>query len=195
LSRPPPVAVSVLASGRRSWRTSATGSQPPDVLSPGLLAKAVVAYSIHEHQLGHVRRIEVRLEPDRLVVQDDGRGMGLDREGYVAGLLGTLVGGGGEVQLHGIGLSLVAAAAPRLEVESCRDGTWWKQSFERGVPAGPPSRIEGCPQPGTRITLAQLPPLSAADAYGLRAQVDHWRRTHPALTIVIHDHAGPKHGA
>jgi len=121
--------------------------------------------------------------------------MGLDREGYVTGLLGTLVGGGGEVQLHGIGLSLVAAAVPKLEVESCRGGACWKQSFERGVPTGPPSKIEGCRQRGTRITLAQLPPVSPADASCLCAQVDHWRRTHPALTIVIDDHAGSKHGA
>jgi len=152
-----------------------------------LLAKALLAYSVHEHQLGHVRRVEVWLAPERLTVHDDGRGMGLDRNGYVEGLLGTLVGRSAEVQLHGIGLSMVAALTPRLEVESQRNGSAWKQSFELGIARGAPLQAPCGSETGTRITLTGLPPLAEADVASLVAQCEVWRAANPALTIVIHD--------
>lgn len=94
-----------------------------------LLVRALLAYSVHEHQEGHARHVDLWLRPESFTVQDDGRGMGLDREGYVEGLMGLLVGRPGVVQLHGVGLSLIAASTPRLEVESRRAGSLWKQSF------------------------------------------------------------------
>jgi len=76
---------------------------PPDMPSTALLATALLAYSVYEHQLGFVRRVDVWLSSGRLTILDDGRGMGLHRDGYVDGLLGTLVGRTSDVQLHGIG--------------------------------------------------------------------------------------------
>ncbi|MBC7603563.1 MAG: DNA topoisomerase IV subunit B, partial [Ramlibacter sp.] len=94
-----------------------------------LYARAFIAYCVHEYQLGHVTRIDVWLTPRSFTVGDDGRGMGLHREGYVTNLMGTICGAHGEVQLHGVGLSIVAASSPSLEVESRRDRKLWKQSF------------------------------------------------------------------
>lgn len=157
------------------------------MLPTDLLAKALLAYSVHEHQLGHVRRIDIWIRPDGVVIPDDGRGMGLDREGYIEGLLGTLVGQGADVQLHGVGLSMVAALTPIFEVESNRDGTVWKQRFEFGLAVAPASRAPGGPEIGTRIALNGLGAPSAANVVGLLSQCEVWRKANPGLTLVIHE--------
>ena len=118
-------------------------------------------------------------------MQDDGRGMGLDRSGYVEGLLGTLVGRSAEVQLDGIGLSMVAALTPKLEVESHRGGSVWRQSFEFGIASGAPSQAPCGPETGTRIARTGLPPLAEADVVSLAAQCEFWRAANPALTTIL----------
>lgn len=151
-----------------------------------LFACALLAYSIHEHQEGHARRIDVWLRPESFTVQDDGRGMGLDREGYVEGLMGLLVGRPDVVQLHGVGLSLIAASTPRLEVESLRGGSLWRQSFTWGVADGPPVREPAGSQTGTRMTFvgrASSPELELAE---LAAQINRWREWNPDLAIAVH---------
>ena len=156
-----------------------------------LLVKALLAYSVHEHQLGHTRQVEVWLGPEEIALQDDGRGMGLDRDGYVENLLGTLVGQSGEVQLHGIGLSLVGACTPRLVIESVRGEVAWRQSFELGVASEPPARLASHRSIGTLITLAGLPPLSAAGVAGVAALSNVWQAANPGLAIVIREHSRP----
>jgi DNA gyrase subunit B len=151
-----------------------------------LFARALLAYSIHEHQEGHACRIDVWLRPGSFTVQDDGRGMGLDREGYVEGLLGLLVGHRSAVQLHGVALSLVAASAPRLTIESRRAGSLWRQSFAWGIADGPPRREPADGEAGTRITFDAQDRSSAVDRDELLAQVDLWREWNPGLTIQVH---------
>ena len=73
--------------------------------SPNL---SLIAYSVHEHQEGSATRVTVTLTPHSCAVEDDGRGMGLDRDGYVSGLLEQLTARQGEVALHGIGLAVLA---------------------------------------------------------------------------------------
>jgi len=150
-----------------------------------LLARALLAYSVHEHQQGHARRIDVWLRPESFTVQDDGRGMGLDREGYVEGLIGLLVGRPGAVQLHGVGLSLIAASTPRLSIESRRGGSLWKQSFTWGIADGPPLREPAGPETGTRITFDAQARPSEIDLAELLVQVDLWRQWNPGLTIAM----------
>jgi DNA gyrase/topoisomerase IV subunit B len=157
----------------------------------GLLAKALLAYSVDEHQLGHTRRVEVRLAPEHLTLQDDGRGMGLDRGSYVGDLLGILVGRSAEVQLHGIGLSLVAAVTPLLEIESRRGDRTWKQSFELGVAREAPAQSASGPSVGTRLTLTGLPPASEADVASLLTQSKVWQAANPGLAIVLHGNLRP----
>ena len=156
------------------------------LLSRALFARTLVAYSVHEHQQGHARRIDVWLRPEAFTVQDDGRGIGLDREGYVEGLMGLLVGHPGAVQLHGVGLSLIAASTPRLEVESQRGGSLWKQSFAWGVADGPPLRESAGPQTGTRITFVGQVSSPEVELAELAAQVNRWREWNPELTIAVH---------
>src|SRR6478609_7187530 len=105
--------------------------------SSALLVCAVTAYSVHEHQEGFVQGISIVLDGNGFTLEDDGRGIGLHRAGYVENLLGTLVGGPGPVQLHGVGLSVVAASLQSLAVQSRRGGQLWTQSFSRGVADGP----------------------------------------------------------
>lgn len=159
------------------------------VIPIGLLVNALVAYSVHEHQLGYVRRIDIRIDPDRVVVHDDGRGIGLDREGYVEDLLATLVGQGGNVQLHGVGLSIIAALTPALEVASNREGTAWKQAFAYGVPIKPAAQDPGGVRAGTRITLVGVPAPSEADVSSIRLRCKVWEDAHPGLTFVIRGEA------
>lgn len=156
------------------------------MLSITLFARALLAYSVHEHKEGHARRIDVWVGPDAFVVQDDGRGMGLDRGGYVESLMGLLVGRAEEVQLHGVGLSLIAAATPRLEIESRRGGTLWRQSFTWGIADGPPVGEPCGPETGTRTSFTAPAAWSALDRAELSAQIEVWQQRNPTLTIVLH---------
>lgn len=150
------------------------------------LAKALLAYAVHEHQEGHARRIDVWLQPRSLIVQDDGRGMGLDRDGYVESLMGLLVGRADAVQLHGVGLSLIATSTPSLRIESRRKGERWAQHFHWGVPDGAPSRLGADADTGTRIAMDVAPDEADIDTSALRAEVARWCLAHPGLTIEVH---------
>jgi DNA gyrase subunit B len=151
-----------------------------------MLVAALMAYSVHEHQEGFVRTIEVAIDTDGFTLSDDGRGIGLHRPGYVENLLGTLVGGAGPVQLHGVGLSLVAASVPGLSVESRRDGHRWAQSFAWGLPEGPVVREPVTAKAtGTRIAVTLASGTSGVLIADLQPAIDAWKAANPALTIRI----------
>jgi hypothetical protein len=63
--------------------------------------------------------------------------MGLDREGYVVGLLEQLAARRSEVALHGIGLAIIAMSCPMLRIESRRNGRLFTQVFVWGLAQGP----------------------------------------------------------
>lgn len=151
-----------------------------------LFARALLACSVHEHQEGHVRRIEVWATPGSFTLQDNGRGMGLDRDAYVAELMGVVVVRSAVVQLHGVGLSLVAASTPRLAIESRRGDDVWTHTFCWGVADAPPLRKPAGAQRATRITLATAPGAADADRAELLMQIELWRQSHPQLTITLH---------
>ena len=112
-----------------------------------LFTDALLAYSVHEHQLGHVKRVDMWVHMRSFTIQDDGRGMGLDRPGYVESLMGLLAGRGGEVQLHGVGLAIIAAATPLLTVES-RRGTI--STFDSSAGSGFNLFVQACFSPTRR---------------------------------------------
>jgi DNA gyrase/topoisomerase IV subunit B len=151
-----------------------------------LFARALLAYSVHEHQEGHAGRIEVWIRPRMFAVQDDGRGMGLDRAGYVEHLMGLLVGGAQVVQLHGVGLSLIATATPRLAVESRRGGRLWTQTFSWGVADAPPQSKPAGPETGTRVTFDVPPGAPDIEPSEVLSYIDHWRASKAGLTFVVH---------
>src|SRR6516162_9715421 len=114
------------------------------------LVYEVVANAVDEALAGRCDNIEVVLHPDHSVtVQDWGSGIPVDvmpEQGLPAltvvltklhaggkfGGAGYKVSGG----LHGVGVSVVNALAERLVAEVRRDGTIYRQEFERGEPLG-----------------------------------------------------------
>ena len=66
-----------------------------------VLVRALLAYSVHEHQAGTATQLHLALQRRSCIVRDNGRGIGLDRNGYVAGLLEQLAARRREVALHG----------------------------------------------------------------------------------------------
>jgi hypothetical protein len=87
-----------------------------------VLVRALLAYSVHEHHDGAAKNIRLELHPRAFTIQDDGRGMGLDRDGYVPGLLEQLAARHANVALHGIGLAIIAMSSPLVAIESRRGG-------------------------------------------------------------------------
>jgi len=45
----------------------------------GLLVRALLAYSVHEHEAGAAKRVQLKLRRRWFTVQDDGRGIGMDQ--------------------------------------------------------------------------------------------------------------------
>ncbi|MBX6371929.1 MAG: type IIA DNA topoisomerase subunit B [Acidothermus sp.] len=103
--------------------------------------------AVDEALVGAARTIQVIVHADSSIeVRDDGRGIPVDVEPKT-GISGVEVVftklhaggkfGGGAYRasggLHGVGASVVAALAARLDVEVDRDGATWAASFARGV--------------------------------------------------------------
>src|SRR4051812_40463450 len=88
------------------------------------LILALLAYSIYEHgyEGGTATRVVVRLGSRSCVLEDDGRGIGLHRKGYVVGLVEQLTARQRQVAIHGLGLALAAMSSPLMVIESRRDG-------------------------------------------------------------------------
>ncbi len=115
------------------------------------LALEVIDNSIDEAMAGHCDKVRVVLwDDDQLSIEDNGRGIPVDIHPQL-GISGvevalTKLHAGGKFDaksykvsggLHGVGISVVNALAEWLEVEVCRDGKVYFQSFCRGEPTSP----------------------------------------------------------
>ena len=109
----------------------------------------VVDNAVDEAMAGYATKVEVRLLDDGSVeVRDDGRGIPVEMHASGAPTVDVVMtqlhaGGkfGGENSgyavsggLHGVGVSVVNALSTRLEVDICRDGHEWFQSYDRAMP-------------------------------------------------------------
>ena len=119
-----------------------------DTTRPNHLVQEVVDNSVDEAIAGYAREIEVCINANGSIeVVDDGRGMPVDihPEHKISGveLILTRLHAGGKFDnenynfsggLHGVGVSVVNALSEWLEVEVKRDGTLYRQRYERGEP-------------------------------------------------------------
>ncbi len=150
-----------------------------------VLVRALIAYSVHEHQEGSATRVVVTLAPRSCTVEDDGRGMGLDREGYVSALLEQLTARQGEVALHGVGLAVLAMFSPLLTIESRRAGRRFTQTYSWGQADGPVRSEPADEVTGTRIAFSLSSEAPAIDEAEVLEQVQVWRAAHPNLRLEV----------
>ena len=129
------------------------------------LVYEVVDNSVDEAMAGVCDRIEVTLMADGGVeVIDNGRGIPVDihpvekkpalevvltvlHAGGKFGDGGYSVSGG----LHGVGISVVNALSKVVQVEVQRDGFWWSQSYQLGVPDAPVAKGKATEGHGTTV--------------------------------------------
>ena len=157
-----------------------------------VLVQALLAYSVHEHQAGTAKRLKLTLQPRSCIVQDDGRGMGLDRDGYVGGLLEQLAAQRSEVALHGIGLAIIAMCSPLLTIESRRSGRLSTQAYSWGVAQGPVHTEPTDSSTGTRVTFTLPSHAPEIESVEVLAQIEIWRTAYAGLQIdvvVVGEHA------
>ena len=135
------------------------------------LVYEVVDNSVDEALAGRCDLVEVRLHPDNSVtVRDNGSGIPVDvmpEQGLPALTVvltklhagGKFGGDGYKVSggLHGVGVSVVNALSEWLVAEVHRDGSVWRQEFQRGVPVGDMQRVGDADDTGTKISF--LPDL------------------------------------
>ncbi len=138
-----------------------------DTTSRGLhhLVEEVVDNSIDEALAGYCDFISVRLLPDDVVeVTDNGRGIPVDVHPKY-GLTGvelamTKLHAGGKFEgkayqvsggLHGVGVSVVNALSEWCEVLVKRDGTIYKQRYERGEPKTDLEKVGTAEGTGTTV--------------------------------------------
>ena len=131
------------------------------------LVYEVVDNSVDEALAGRNERIEVTLHPDNSVtVRDFGSGIPVDvmadqgRPALEVVLTKLHAGGkfGGEGYkvsggLHGVGVSVVNALSEWLVAEVHRDGTVYRQEYERGVPKADMEVIGKTEETGTKISF------------------------------------------
>ena len=147
--------------------------------------RALLAYSVHEHQIGATTHVNLVLGARSCTLEDNGRGIGLDRDGYVVGLVEQLAARGGEVALHGLGLAIIAVSSQLLAIESRRAGRVSTQTYSWGVATGPVRSQPTNDASGTRVTFTLPSEAPAIDEGDVLAQVEVWRAAHPNLRIDV----------
>ena len=136
------------------------------------LVYEIVDNSIDEAMAGFCDRIDITIETDGHVrVSDNGRGIPIDthartRKSALETVM-TLLHAGGKFEhqaykvsggLHGVGAAVVNALSSEMWVEVQRDGTVYRQEYQRGVPKGPLRTVKGPRQgDGSGTTTCFLP--------------------------------------
>jgi DNA gyrase subunit B len=177
------------------------------------LVYEVLDNSVDEALAGHCTEVSVTIHPDNSVtVVDNGRGIPvatMKKEGrsalevvmtvlHAGGKFGD--GGGYKVSggLHGVGVSVVNALSERVDVEVCRDGYAWRQSYERGKPMSEVTRGEPTRRTGTTTTF--LPDADIFETLDLDFNTLEERMRETAfltrgLRIILIDERGEGHRA
>ncbi|QBD83656.1 DNA topoisomerase (ATP-hydrolyzing) subunit B [Ktedonosporobacter rubrisoli] len=113
------------------------------------LITEVVDNSVDEVMAGYADTIKVTIHEDcSVTIEDNGRGIPVDEHSQRPGMStlevvmtvlhagGKFGGGGYQISsgLHGVGVSVVNALSEWCQVDVKRDGTLWRQRYEKGVP-------------------------------------------------------------
>ncbi len=130
------------------------------------LVYEIVDNSVDEALAGHCKKVSIIIHKDEsITVEDDGRGIPVDthKSGKSAlEVVYTVLHAGGKFDkdtykvsggLHGVGASVVNALSSFCIVEVQREGSVWRQGFERGAPTGPLEKVGTTSKTGTKVTF------------------------------------------
>ena len=129
------------------------------------LVYEVIDNSVDEIRAERASSIDIRIGTDgRVRVTDDGSGIPVDKHPKVKRpaleVVMTTLHAGGKFDndaykvsggLHGVGVSVVNAVSQHLKVTVQRDGFYWSQEYERGVPLADVKKGGKTPGHGTEV--------------------------------------------
>jgi len=129
------------------------------------LVYEVIDNSIDEALVGYCKKIKVTIHKGNVIeVVDDGRGIPTEIHPVenisALEVVMTKLNAGGKFDsksykisggLHGVGVSVVNALSEWLEVNVCRNGKIYKQSYKRGIPDNEVTTWDKCNNTGTKI--------------------------------------------